>query len=99
MTKDKAFYILLLSSIGYSAFMVPTSFWALYSPFILKGEIRGTILEWVNFLSIMSFPAVALAGIFVSWLYYQENKIKASFICMAAPLVNLVIYGFTGLFL
>jgi hypothetical protein len=98
MTKDKLFYILLFSSIGYTLLLLPASFLALTSPFLMKGEISGTISEWVNYISIISFPAIVLTGIFTAWSSYHNDNIRWSLICISLPVINLLLYAITNVF-
>jgi hypothetical protein len=78
--------------------MIPASFLALYSPFITKGEIGGTLVEWINYLSIISFPAIALTGIFAAWNSYHQNQWRSSLFWISLPLFNLLLYALTGIF-
>jgi|GEM_PF-6400903 len=92
LKKDTVFYILLFSSIAYTLLLLPASFMSLNSPFLMKGEIGGTISEWINFISIVSFPAVVLAGIFVGWSSYNGDKLRVALACISMPLVNLFLF-------
>ncbi len=96
LNKDNVFYILLFSSIAYTLMLLPASFMALNSPFLLKAEIGGSIFEWVNFLSIISFPAVVLAGIFASWGGYHADDLRWALYCISFPLLNLILFLVTA---
>jgi hypothetical protein len=95
LKKDTVFYILMFGSITYTLLLLPASFMALNSPFLMKGEIGGTIFEWTNFIAIISFPAIVLTGIFVGWSSYNNDNFPWALGCMSMPLLNLFLFLIT----
>ena len=98
MTKRKLFFILIISSVAYTLLVLPASFLAFNSPFIRKGELSGSAIEWINYIAIISFPAVVLTGIFSAWSTYFNDELRWSLFCIAMPLINLLVYALTSLF-
>ena len=93
ISKENTRIILVIATVVYILALLPASYFTLSSPIVMRASFSDiTAMEWVNFLCIISFPAVVLVAIFSGWGSYNTDKLNTALIWMSVPTVVLLTF-------
>jgi hypothetical protein len=96
ISKENTRIILVLGTIFYLLALLPASYFTLSSPIVMRASFSDIKpVEWVNFLCIISFPAVVLVAIFSGWGSYNTDRLKGALVWMSIPLTTLLLFFVT----
>jgi len=96
ITKENTRLILVVGTVVYLLSLLPGSYFTLSSPIVMRASFDDIKpIEWVNFLCIISFPAVVLVSVYSGWGSYNTDRLKGALIWMCIPLITLLLFFVT----